>query len=119
MDHRPWGSRCHKVRYGEKSFSGKTRSASTWPESNGSPNTPQPLTYSWCGQGGLPCSSGRSVKRVARSSTLMFLGLVAEGGGAVADPLPELHRPAELGVGDQAGVVELLGVEADWAHQQL
>src|SRR5205807_2889044 len=34
------------LRYGEKSFSGKTRSASTCPESNGSANTPQPRTYS-------------------------------------------------------------------------
>jgi hypothetical protein len=39
--------------------------------------------------------------------------LVAERGGLlVADPLPELDRAGQFGVGQQAGLVELFGVEA-------
>src|SRR5690606_4118069 len=45
---------------------------------------------------------------------------VAERGrGLVADPLPQRHGAAELGMGEQLLVLELAGVEADRAHQQL
>src|SRR4249919_3232131 len=44
---------------------------------------------------------------------------VAERGGAIADPLPELDGSTEPGVGHERGLVELPGVEADRARQQL
>lgn len=52
-----------------ESFSGNTRSASTWPLSNGSPKTPHPLTYSWRSQGNVPRRAGRRDNSEARSIT--------------------------------------------------
>ena len=69
------------VLYCEKSFSGKTRSSSTCPESNGSPNTLEPLTYSWPGHGGSPRRTGVSRNLDARSAN------------AESFPMPPCCRP--------------------------
>jgi hypothetical protein len=53
--------------------SGKTRSASTCPGSDGSPNTPQPLTFSCRGQGGSPRRAGGSRNLEARSGNAASL----------------------------------------------
>src|SRR5689334_8173250 len=102
------------VRYGPKVLWGKTRRASTCPESNGRPNTPQPRTYSWPGHGGGPLPSGIAAVRAAR---LRISSSVAEGGSAVADPLPHRDGALDLGPGDQGRGIDLPRVQADRAHE--
>src|SRR5579872_5603784 len=44
---------------------------------------------------------------------------VAEGDGTIVDPFPQRHRPAQAGVGDELRLLELTGVEADGADEEL